>query len=349
MDECASYLIEAIEYTNAIVDISLADSFFENSAEAKEINDRNEVASQGAINSVKKAFQALINAIKTLIKNFTDFIKNKIMTKSEKEEYKQVRAAIRSNPELGNTKVKIDDFSQYEKIYDNTLKEINDEMVKQEPDPQKIPSIMDAMSNKIKNLATVGTDISKRAAIVVPLKTAVDIADKNVVCAQAINAAMNSELISLEGAEKILGNKQVAKYKKKIERYAKNGMFHRAKAKILKYKQATLKSVLKQQIDTIRSYTNLNERFKAPTGTSPVTTGSVIKGSINNLQFTSDVVGGPKGAIKVAKASKVIRGATKVASASTNVAKKVPKHVEKNIKDFKSFIGLDDGKKTKQW
>ena len=69
MDDCALYLAEALEYADAIVEIPLADSFFENSAEVKEINERNEIASSGAIASIKRAIQKLINTIKTLIKN----------------------------------------------------------------------------------------------------------------------------------------------------------------------------------------------------------------------------------------------------------------------------------------
>lgn len=341
MDECALYLIEALEYTDAIVDISLADSFFENSAEAQEINDRNEAASQGAIASIKKAFQKLINAIKTLIKNFTDFIKNKLMTKSQKDEYKKVKAEIRSNPELAKEEVTIEDFSQYEKIYDDALKEINNEMLKPEPDPQKIPTLMETMSNKIRNLKGLGGDVAKRAAVVVPLKLAVDIADKNVLCAQAISAAMNSELVSLEQAEKILGDKQVVRYKKKIEKYAKNGIFHRAKAKILNHKQATLKSVLTSQVSTILSFTNLDKNRKLKDGKPIISKGSVVKGAIKNPRFTSDIVGGPKGVVKASKTVGDITDTIDSVAGYSKSAKRMAKDAEKNLNDFRTFVGLN--------
>ena len=103
MEKSRSYLIEAFEYVNAIVDISLADSFFEASAESQEINERNEMASQGAISSIKKAIQSLIEYIKSLIKKFSDFIKNKFMTKSEKDDYKKVKEAGYDETSESNT------------------------------------------------------------------------------------------------------------------------------------------------------------------------------------------------------------------------------------------------------
>lgn len=340
MEKSRSYLIEAFEYADAIVDISLADSFFEASAESQEINERNEIASQGAISSIKKAIRSLIEFIKDLIKKFSDFIKNKFMTKSEKDEYKKIKEEIRSNPELGKEEVTIEDFSQYEKIYDDTLKEINNEMSKDDPDPTKIPTFMEGLIDKINNLKGVGSNAAKRAAVVVPLKLAVDIADKNVLCAQAINAAMNTELINLEQAEKILGNKQVARYKKQIQRYAKNGVFHRAKAKILSHKQATLKSVLTSQVKTILSFTNFDKGLKLKKGKPVINKGSVIKGTVKNPRFTSDVLGGPKGMMK---ASKAVGDVTDTIDSITTKSKKTDKmtgEFKKNLNDFRSFIGI---------
>ena len=340
MEKSRSYLIEAFEYVNAIVDISLADSFFEASAESQEINERNQMASQGAISSIKKAVRSLIEYIKSLIKKFSDFIKNKFMTKSQKDDYKKVKEEIRSNPELGQEEVTIEDFSQYEKIYDDALKEINNEMAKEDPDPTKIPTFMEGLVDKINNLKGVGSNVAKRAAVVVPLKLAVDIADKNVLCAKAINAAMNSELINLEQAEKILGNKQVARYKKQIQRYAKNGIFHRAKAKILSHKQATLKSVLTSQVRTILSFTNFNKALKLKKGKPPISKGSVIKGTVKNPRFTSDVLGGPKGMMKTSKA---VSDVTDTVDSIVSTSKKTTKmrgELEKNLNDFRSFIGI---------
>lgn len=284
MDDCILYLSEALEYTNAIVDVPLADLLFENSDEAKEVNERNEMASKGAIASIKNAIQKLITTIQTLIKNFTDFIKNKFMSKSDKEAYKEIRDEVHSNPELAKEKVSIEDFSQYEKIYDEALKKLNNEMLKKDPDTETVPTIMETMTKEIQQLKGVGGEISKRAAVVVPLKTAVDIADRNVICARAISAAMNSELVSLEQAKKTLGDKQVARYKKKIEKYAKNGIFHRAKVRLLNRKLSTLESVLKSQVNAILSFSNLDRNRRSNKKKPIVTRGSIIRGAIKTQE-----------------------------------------------------------------
>lgn len=346
MDASAVYLIEALEYCDAMVDLPISDMFFESDDVTKEQMKVNETASKGAIASIKKAIESLIKLIKDTINNFVDFMKNKFMSKKEKEEYKEIKTEIHSNPELAAQPIEIEDFRKYEEAYDKACKELDAEMNKPEPDPTKIDKIVGMLGDQVNALKGVGSTVGKRAAVIVPLKTAVEIADRNVICAKSLSAAMNAEVINLEEARKVLGDKEVAKYKKKIDKYAKNGIFHRAKVRILRRKQATLKSVLVSQMNTIMSFTNHNaNKFRADGKKKPIVTkGSILKGAAQNPKFAMDIVGGPKGAMEVQKTLKPITDITDEIERTQKRMKREAKRNKKDLNDFRSFIGFKSKK-----
>ena len=60
MDEALQYLTEAQMHIDAFIDVSLADSFFEETDEIRAINESNESHKTGALEALKKAFSALM-------------------------------------------------------------------------------------------------------------------------------------------------------------------------------------------------------------------------------------------------------------------------------------------------
>ena len=140
MDEIAMYLREAYMYIAEMKETALSDIFFENMIGAE--NDPQEKASSGALNSLKKAFQKLIDFIKNMIEKISNNIRNLFASKSEKEDYQKAKKNIQENPEIANMTVETIDFSRYEKIYDDGIKELDDEMKKDEPDIARVQEVI---------------------------------------------------------------------------------------------------------------------------------------------------------------------------------------------------------------
>lgn len=296
MDEVLRYISEAEEYIASYQDISLADSFFESDE-----TDKNEEASEGAISALRKAFNRLIEIVKEIIKSVKDFFESKFMDPEEKKRYKEFKQMVKADPALKNTKVFIEDFREYEKIYDEALKELEEASKKDNFSTEVVDKIKEGCLKALKQLNDTYGDTAKRAAHSVAMSVAIDLADSCQLAAIAMNTALNSELVSLEEAEKSLGDKKVKKFKKDMEAAAKNGIFHRAKVFLLRRKCDTLAALAKKEAKRITSFTNMDEKGKLKKGEKLVDSKSITKGMVHNIDTVSDAVG-PDDAVKTAKA-----------------------------------------------
>lgn len=339
MDESLSFLLEARSYVESFIDVSLADFMFEETEEMKEKNEHNEKAKIGALDALKKAFSKLIEMVKNTIERITNFFKERMLSKEEKERFKEFKEMVKKNPELAKQKITIADFRAYEKAYDEALKELENEAKKENPSDEIGKQIVEKLSEELKNITEKGKGIATKAAISTTLDTAIQIADRNTQCAKAINAALKAELISLESVEKELGEKEVAKFEKKIERLSKAGFLHRWKVKIFHHKEMTLEAVLKSQFKKFLSFTNVGENGKVKPGESIIDTGSILKGVSKNPKLVSDALGGPKEAANFAKDMAMKSIQVKKAQKDTK------KFIKKSKKDAEEFMSFITGKK----
>ena len=149
MDEALQYFTEAQMHIDAFIDIPLADAFFEETDEIRAINESNEEHRTGAIASLQKAFKVIIDRLKEAFSRMTEAIKSQFMTKEEKERYKKFVSMVNSDPELAKVKVTIQDFREYEKIYDEALKKLEDEANKDDPSLTVVNEIVSVMQNKL--------------------------------------------------------------------------------------------------------------------------------------------------------------------------------------------------------
>ena len=296
MDEVLRYLSEAEYYINSYEDISLADSFFES-----EENEKNEEAGNGAVNALKKAFGHLIEVVKTIIKSIKDFFESKFLSADEKRRYKEFKAMVKSDPNLKNTKVFVEDFREYERVYDEALKKLEEESKKPTFNNEVVEAIEKACLESLKKLNDKYGDVAKRAAHSITLSAAIDLADSCQMAAIAMNGVLNAELVSLEDTEKLLGDKKVKKFKKDMEAAAKNGLFHRIKVKLLRRKCDTLNALAKKEMNKILAFTNIDKDGKVKSGKKVVDTASLSKGVAKNIDVVSDALGGSKETAEVAK------------------------------------------------
>jgi hypothetical protein len=348
MDKAYYYLQEAESYMSLIVDVSLADAFFESTDDVKDTIANNQKATTGAMGAIRNAFRAIIDAIKKLLERFTDFIKTGFMSKERREQYKEFRQAVAADPELANTRVTIKDFKEYEANYDKALKELDalaaqDSDESKEETDKKVNVILQALEETVKDSAAGAVDTAKKAATrgatSLSIKAALELADGNATVAKAIKLALDKEIIKLEDIEKELGEKNAAKFEKKINNYARNGIIHRAKVFVLRKKQNSFMSVAKSQLDTLLSYTNVSKgtdgKLKKADGKAIINKDSIINGAISHPKLTSDIVGGPKNAANIALAT----------YKSKRASEKAKKQFDNTLNDLKNFVGVGKNKK----
>lgn len=286
MDEVLRYLAEADACITSYQDISLADSFFESDE-----TDKNEEASSGAIEALKKAFSRLVEIVKDIIKSVKDFFETQFLSADEKKRYKEFKAMVKSSPDLKNQKVFIEDFREYEKIYDEAMKQLEEASKKDNFSNEVVEKIKEGCLEALKKLNEKYGDTAKRAAHSVTLSVAMDLADSCQLAAMGMNAALNAELVSLEEVEKSLGDKKVKKFKKDMEAAAKNGILHRAKVFFLRRKSDTLNALAKKEIRRITAFTNLDKDGKLKAGKPIVDSTSLSKGMVANIDTVSDAIG----------------------------------------------------------
>lgn len=332
MEKSLFYLNETYSYLNSMVDISLADSFFEEADEVTNAIKQNEKAQTGAIASLKKLFASLIETVKKYIQKFTDWIKTKFMQKEERERYAQFKEYIKQHPEIAQEKISIPSFKEYEKVYGDAIKGLEKENAKSNPSEEAMKKVAEKLSKTLDTMGKTG----KKAAMYVTLDTAIKIADKNVISARAINSAMQAELIDLQNIEKELGSAQAIRFQNKIQRYAKNGVFHRLKVGILGRKNRTLEACLSKQINKLLSFTN----YKSNDPYTPIVTRrSIARGTIRNTGLVKAIRGTDDSNAKIAANAAL----DSVASANDRLKmRRRVRRASRDVKNFKSFIGLDN-------
>ena len=341
MDEALYYLMEAQNYIDSFVDISVADSFFEETEEAKEANENNEKAKGGAVAALKKAFRAMIEAIKNIISNISDFFQTRALSAEERQRYAEFKKMIKEDPEFAKQKVTIQDWREYEKAYEEALKALEEEAKKPNPRDEFVDAVIKKLSDEISALAGQGKDAAGRAAMSVTLSTAVDIADQNVTCAKTINYALQHELISLQDIEKSLGAEEAAKFEKQIKAAAKNGFLHRARVRIFKHKEQTFEAIIRKQFKNLMAFTNI-KNGKVADGKSVVDSQSLARGVVKNKKLVVDTVGGKDKAMEISK--NLATSAAKAKIAQMKAADKAKK-TKKEYEDLKTFFGVGGKKK----
>ena len=300
MDEILFHIYQANVYSESYIEMNICDFMFENDDETnKEIINNNDGIIAKTFAHIKKAVSLIIEQLKKLSDKLKDFINKALMSGKQKALLRDAKNKIKSNPELSAMKVDCPTFKEYEVIYDDTLKMIDKEMSKENSSDKNYNVIIDGMNKKLDKLKNAGKSVTnyakntpKRAGNLIVLNTLVDVADKNCVCAKAINDSINKEVNILNSMTDSLGEKEVSKFKKKVDKYSKNTVGHRFKLAVLRRKEQTLEDVIKLQTRKILSYTNINRKKVDSDGNrkSIITPDSLIKGAIENPGFTKKVL-----------------------------------------------------------
>ena len=337
MDKCLYYLAECQDYLNSMVHISLSDMFFNEAAE--EDIEHNEKQKTGALQSLKNAIKALIKLVTDIIDRIKDFFATRGLSKDERERYEEFKKYIKSNPEqFKDVKVSVTSFKEYEKLCDETIKELDRELAKSDPRREVAEKIIEDFNKKFEILKGLGSTTAKRALMTYSLSTLTEIADRSTESAKLINYALKSELISLNKIEEELGNNVTSKFEKKIESLSTKGAIHRFKVAVLQKKEMTLKGVFRDQMNKILSFANV-KNGKRVAGTNIIDNTSLARGAFKNRKEISTILGkdGRKVTLDAAKAY----ATAKVEEPIDRLARSYRNHKSKASRDrFSSFLGL---------
>lgn len=282
MDESLYFLAEAMDYLDQYVEISDLDAIMEATDKAKEANANNEKAGGGALNAIKNAIQSLINLVKNSISAVVNFIQEAFMSRDQRAKFNAFKQKMAKDKRYAGKKIRVSDFREYEKQYDNAISRI-DKIYRSGGSADEAEAVMAELNGTLRNLKKA----AKGGVTTMTLQAALELADRNMVAAKGIQKALESENGLLQAITDSVGDKEAAKFKKKVDNYARDGVFHRMKVNLLCRKQKDLVAVGQSLIKNITSFFKVDAA-----GNVSVTKGSFMNGVYRNAGTINAVMKG---------------------------------------------------------
>ena len=279
----------------------------------EKIWDKNQSVMVNVVNLVGR----LIKECKNLILKILNSIKNAVdyvfLKKEDKERYAQYEAYLKTHPAYKGKTVTVKDWKKIEKKYDIALKEaetlskqVASGSISQEEMRKREKTILD-------DLGDVGTTCLS----VMTVDAALRIAKQSEDGAKKIKIMLDHDQLLIEQLEKDLGDKEVAKFRNKIDSLCQQTYFTNLKAKILGKKQKDLTTAVSDTIDEIA---------KVPTG---------------NKGFLGNLVEGASYAMKnrgmIAKGAKVLAKDKETRDSAKRVMQK-GKEIKGTIDGVKQYV-----------
>ena len=281
MDESLVFLAEAYDYLDQYVEISDLDAIMEATDKAKEANSNNEKAGGGALNAIKNAIQSLINLVKNSISAVVNFIQEAFMSRDQRAKFNAFKQKMAKDKRYAGKKIRVSDFREYEKQYDNAISRI-DKIYRSGGSADEAEAVMAELNGTLRNLKKAAKGGASAGVTTMTLH-----ADRNMVAAKGIQKALESENGLLQAIADSVGDKEAARFKKKVDNYARDGVFHRMKVNLLCRKQKDLVAVGQNLIKNITTFFKVDAA-----GNVSVTRGSFMTGVYRNADTINAVMKG---------------------------------------------------------
>lgn len=332
MTEVNSILLELAEYLDAQDDLS--DGVL---TEAED--DKKDEVPQGIINKLKALFKSLKDAVVKIVKDITEYFRYKMLSAEDKVKLNELKRRVKEHPELGNVEVTVIDYKKYEKVFNDALNRLEADMKKENSTEKDAEESYNWLVKSLERLKDDATKNGKTFATRVTLATALDLADTHQTAATVMNTLLKREIVQLDEIDNNLSEKEISNYRKKVEKYAKDGFFHKVKIRMLRRHTDTFRDVMDRNINNLLNMTNLkmeDNKIKKRDTTKKGISGfisedDVIRGINKNRKYSGQVFGGHKGASSVSMAARGL--------------KEDRKNIVKTAKEEKRFWSLKSGKK----
>jgi hypothetical protein len=203
-----------------------------------------EVAEKGG-SFVGKAIQAVITMINKLITSITDFVQRCTMSGEERKAFDAYREACKKDPSLKNKKITVKDFRQTQAQYEQMVKEVETEIKAVKADGNHP---IDAITKKVNDF--LGNAVGGVKAVFAT-DLGVKIAESNIQAAKVISTYLNNSKTAMQELSKSLGDKEAAKFKKRVDNASKETILNRLKIRIFHKQYESLEDCIKSTAQTL--------------------------------------------------------------------------------------------------
>lgn len=292
--ESEEYLVSAVLAMKPYKEISDYQSIFESSdPEIIAQEEANNDASEKSQGFLKKTLETLKKAFKALISKIKDFIDRITMSNAERVGLKKMEEMMRQNPEFANKKISVKEYRKIVQLHEQKLKDIEAKIKEvraneQTPIDKFVDDTKDFLAGNLS-----GT------AVIVTCDTARKMAVNNVEVAIAISKMLDYGVLRIEDLEKQLGKKEAKKFAKDMHKYSKESVLRNLYLRVAKkeydYVGDAFKDTMKEMVAaatlgvghkgrSLKDNEYTSKTIKATKKGLFSAAGSVIKGGLGGVK-----------------------------------------------------------------
>jgi len=235
MDNILLYSIQSdvmIEDTLLFID-SLSDMYYEDGEASN-----SEVVDEKSKNMFRRAFDAVMKFINSLIEKIKTLFQRMGLSKEEKKEFDEIRKAIMADPNIKNKSFTVDDYRKAKAQEEAIIKEMEaiqksaEQAGNDEQEAEIINNGMEKVKGMMSGVADVMGTAGKSIATTIGAQQILHMAESNRTFAQMVYGMLEKEEGFAKQLEDAIGTKQSNKFKKSIKSCTKWLSWHKFKATI---------------------------------------------------------------------------------------------------------------------
>jgi hypothetical protein len=221
-----------IEDTLLFID-SLSDMYYEDGEASN-----SEVVDEKSKNMFRRAFDAVMKFINSLIEKIKTLFQRMGLSKEEKKEFDEIRKAIMADPNIKNKSFTVDDYRKAKAQEEAIIKEMEaiqksaEQAGNDEQEAEIINNGMEKVKGMMSGVADVMGTAGKSIATTIGAQQILHMAESNRTFAQMVYGMLEKEEGFAKQLEDAIGTKQSNKFKKSIKSCTKWLSWHKFKATI---------------------------------------------------------------------------------------------------------------------
>lgn len=208
------------------------------------------------IDSIKKIIKEVRNQVQKFKKSFGDHLRYGMLSEKKKKEFDKFSEWLSKNPSAKNKKVTVKDWERILRQYNKTEKSILSMMKDENIDSR---TLNQKANDMIKDLLSIKDSAS--AALTVDL--CMVFARKSPKMALLVQTAIENSSDAIENIEKQLGQKEVIKLQKNLEKLTKESVGHKILTTLFRQKEKTLAECVSEVSSVFDRLLNGNALDKA--------------------------------------------------------------------------------------
>jgi len=250
---------------------------------------------EGIISKTIELIKNIIDKVKQLVSKTVDSLTNKLrygsLSDEQKKAYDEFQEELEQHPELKNKKYTVKDWGKIKKEYDKVLDNIDEMMDDDKVDANgltyKYHSMTDNLNSTIKTLsAPLSIDLILKLARTSPEN------------ARTMQDILNKSSSITKNIEEELGNKEVVKLQKNVDKLAKRATGAKLKASLMRHQEQTMNECLKEYMQDIVDLADGNK--------------NMFKKFLVSIKHTDFIKAAGKGVVKSKDVRRSLKGVGKV-------------------------------------